>query len=134
MIGLPHFLVLAGVLLVLAYNLELFGGVLHNDAGFAVAWGGFPVLVGGYAQTGSVELAVVGGAAFATATSLAQRHLSNWARGLRRRSSRVEGSLAWRDGTEQHIDLAVLVAPAESALRVLAVAHVLLAAALLAAR
>lgn len=127
-------LMLVGVLLVLVYNLELFGGALHNDAAFALAWGGFPVLVGGFAQTGSLELAVLLGAAFATATSLAQRHLSNWARGVRRRAAGVQGTLAWRDGTEQRIDVALLVAPAESALRVIAVAHVLLAVALLAAR
>ena len=35
------FLVL-GPLLVLAYNLELFGGFVHTDAGFALAWGSFP--------------------------------------------------------------------------------------------
>lgn len=127
-------LMLVGVALVLAYNLELFGGALHNDAAFALAWGGFPVLVGGFAQTGSIELAVLIGAAFATATSLAQRHLSNWARGLRRRLASVQGTLTWRDGSEQRIEVALLVAPAEAALRLVAAAHVLLAIALLAAR
>ena len=127
-------LMLVGVALVLAYNLELFGGALHNDAAFALAWGGFPVLVGGFAQTGSIELAVLIGAAFATATSLAQRHLSSWARGLRRRLASVQGTLTWRDGSEQRIDVALLVAPAEAALRLVAAAHVLLAIALLAAR
>ena len=127
-------LMLVGVALVLAYNLELFGGALHNDAAFALAWGGFPVLVGGFAQTGSIELAVLIGAAFATATSLAQRHLSSWARGLRRRLAGVQGTLTWRDGSEQRIDVALLVAPAEAALRLVAAAHVLLAIALLAAR
>ena len=127
-------LMLVGVALVLAYNLELFGGALHNDAAFALAWGGFPVLVGGFAQTGSIELAVLIGAAFATATSLAQRHLSSWARGLRRRLASVQGTLTWRDGSEQRIDVALLVAPVEAALRLVAAAHVLLAIALLAAR
>ena len=127
-------LVLAGVVLVLGYNLELLGGVLHNDPAFALAWGGFPVLVGGFAQTGSIELPVLLGAAFATVTSLAQRHLSSWARGLRRRLAGVQGTLDWRDGSEQRIDVALLVAPAEAALRLLAAAHVLLAVALLAAR
>ena len=127
-------LVLAGVVLVFGYNLELFGGALHNDAAFALAWGGFPVLVGGFAQTGSIETPVLLGAGFAIATSLAQRHLSNWARGLRRRLAGVQGTLAWRDGSEQPIDVALLVAPAETALRLVATAHVLLAIALLAAR
>jgi len=31
-----------GPVLVLAYNFELFGGVLHNDLTFAAAWGAFP--------------------------------------------------------------------------------------------
>ena len=41
-----------GPLLVVAYNLELFGGFVHTDAGFALAWGSFPVLVAYVAQTG----------------------------------------------------------------------------------
>ena len=65
--------VVIGVVLVLAYNLELFGGALHTDHVFALGWGAFPVLVGGFAQTGAIELPVVLGAAFAAATSLAQR-------------------------------------------------------------
>src|SRR5579862_5000709 len=39
-------LVLAGALLVPAYNLELLGGRFHNDTWFAVAWGGFPAFTG----------------------------------------------------------------------------------------
>ena len=34
--------VAAGVFLVLAYNLELFGGRFHTDFWFAAAWGAFP--------------------------------------------------------------------------------------------
>src|SRR3990172_8530752 len=41
----------AGVFLVLAYNLELFGGVVHSDLWFALPWGAFPVLTGAFAQT-----------------------------------------------------------------------------------
>jgi hypothetical protein len=43
--GLLVFIAL-GPLLVLGYNLELFGGWVHTDLGFAVSWGAFPVLVG----------------------------------------------------------------------------------------
>ena len=43
-------------LLVVGYNLGLFGGVVYSDAGFAVAWGSFPVLVAYVAQTGSLAL------------------------------------------------------------------------------
>ncbi len=94
--------VLIGVVLVLGYNLELFGGALHTDHVFALGWGAFPVLVGGFAQTGSIELPVVLGAAFATATSLAQRYLSNWARRLRRGGLRVEGFVE-RPGEEREV-------------------------------
>jgi len=34
----------AGPFLVIAYNAELFGGIVHTDAGFAAAWGAFPLL------------------------------------------------------------------------------------------
>ena len=42
----------AGPVLVVAYNAELFGGIIHNDLGFAAAWGAFPALTGYVAQTG----------------------------------------------------------------------------------
>ncbi len=35
-----------GVFIVVAYNLELFGGFFHNAAVFALAWGAFPLLTG----------------------------------------------------------------------------------------
>ena len=38
--------VVAGALMVLAYNLELFGGRFHTDFWFAAAWGAFPALTG----------------------------------------------------------------------------------------
>jgi hypothetical protein len=44
---------LAGPLLVIAYNAELFGGIVHTDAGFAAAWGAFPLLTSYVAQTGA---------------------------------------------------------------------------------
>jgi hypothetical protein len=126
--------VLIGVALVVAYNLELFGGAVHSDAIFALGWGAFPVLVGGFAQTGAIELPVVLGAAFAAATSLAQRSLSNWARRLRRGSVRVEGFVEHAGEQRQVLDLATLTTPAEAALRALAAAHVLLAVALVTLR
>ncbi len=126
--------VLAGIVLVLAYNLELFGGALHTDHVFALGWGAFPVLVGGFAQTGSIELPVVLGAVFAASTSLSQRRLSNWARRLRRGGVRVEGSIVRGDGEREVLDVATLTTPAEAALQALAAAHVLLAIALVALR
>jgi len=44
-LGLLGFMV-AGAIAVVAYNLELFGGAIHNSAGFALAWGGLPALTG----------------------------------------------------------------------------------------
>jgi hypothetical protein len=126
--------VLIGVVLVLAYNLELFGGALHTDHVFALGWGAFPVLVGGFAQTGAIELPVLLAAAFAAATSLAQRYLSNWARRLRRGRLRVEGFVERAGEGREAIEVAALTAPAEAALRALAAAHVLLAAALVSLR
>src|SRR5512133_4144061 len=38
--------VVVGGFLVLAYNLEAFGGRFHTDLWFAAAWGAFPALVG----------------------------------------------------------------------------------------
>ena len=58
---------LLGPLLVLAYNLELFGGFVHTDVGFALAWGSFPVLVAYVAQTGRLAVAPVLAAAGACA-------------------------------------------------------------------
>ena len=126
--------VLTGVALVIAYNLELFGGALHTDHVFALGWGAFPVLVGGFAQTGAIELPVLLGAAFAAATSLAQRYLSNWARRLRRGGLRVEGSIERAGEAREALDVTTLTRPAELSLRALAAAHVLLAAAIVALR
>ena len=69
-----------GPLLVVAYNWELFGGFVHTDVGFALAWGSFPVLVAYVAQTGRLALSPVVAAAAAAALSAAQRRLSTPAR------------------------------------------------------
>ena len=52
--GLAVFIV-AGVVLAVAYNLELLGGRLHNDATFA-AWGAFPLVTAYYVQTSRLSL------------------------------------------------------------------------------
>ncbi|HKN95321.1 MAG TPA: hypothetical protein VJU60_13380, partial [Thermoleophilaceae bacterium] len=36
--------VAAGAFIVVAYNLELFGGRFHSDVWFALAWGAFPAI------------------------------------------------------------------------------------------
>lgn len=112
-----------GVLLLVGYNLELFGGRLHSDGVFAWAWGGFPVAVGFIAQSPHVTWSSVTAAALATlagvGTSYAQRSLSTPARALRRRISEVSGSIRWADGTVEDLDRPTLLAPLESALRAL---------------
>jgi len=123
-----------GPLLVVAYNAELFGGLVHTDAGFAAAWGAFPLLTGYVAQAGSLDWAAVLGAVAAFALAWAQRSLSTPARLLRRRVDHVEGTLTMADGSVQPIDATFLRAPLEAALHALSWAMVALAAALVVSR
>jgi hypothetical protein len=130
--------IVVGIILVLAYNLEWFGGRLHTDLGFAAAWGGFPAVVGFVAQKPPVTVAAVFGvvavALSATALSHAQRRLSTPARMIRRRLREVSGTATMVDGTRLHIDRATLLAPLDGALRTLSYAVPLLAGALVLAR
>ena len=126
--------VILGPVLVVAYNAELFGGLVHTDAGFAAAWGAFPVLTGYVAQAQAMSLAAVLGAAGAFALSLAQRSLSTPARRLRRSVRSVSGSITMADGTQAPIGPDALLAPLERALRTMSWAVVALAAGLAVAR
>jgi hypothetical protein len=119
-----------GPLLVVAYNGDLFGGAFHTDLVFALSWGAFPVLTAYVAQAGDLSWSAALGAAGATALSLAQRFLSTPARQLRRRVVDVHGSAVLADGSQTHLDRDGLLAPLERALRAIAWAVVLLAAAL----
>ena len=123
-----------GPLLVLAYNLELFGGLVHTDVGFALAWGSFPVLVAYVAQSGRLAIAPLLAAAGAFALSAAQRRLSTPARLIRRRAATIEGRVTLRDGEILPIDQQSLLAPLEGALHMMSWAVVLLATALAVAR
>ena len=127
-------LIPAGAFLVVAYNLELFGGTFHSDTWFALAWGGFPALTAYVAQTGTIRAEAVLVAAFCVALSAAQRALSTPVRRLRRSVTAVSGELTMRDGSTRPLDAAVLREPSERALRLLSVAAPLLAAGLLVAR
>jgi hypothetical protein len=131
-----------GALLVVGYNLELFGGRLHTDAAFAWAWGGFPVAVGYLAQSptqppgpdGTSAAAALLAVVAAVCTASAQRALSTSARGLRRRTAEVSGRIRHRDGRIEPISRESLLAAPERALRTLSWALPLLAAAMLLAR
>jgi hypothetical protein len=127
-------LVLVGAALVPVYNLELLGGRLHTDLGFALAWGAFPVLTAFVAQTGTLRVAPVLAACWATVLSLAQRRLSTPVRHLRRRVEAVDGALVLTDGSRRPLRREDLTGPVEAALLLLAAATVLLAAALVALR
>jgi hypothetical protein len=123
-----------GPLLVIAYNAELFHGVVHTDLGFAAAWGAFPVLAAYVGETGRLDIAPVLAAGAALGLSMAQRSLSTPARTLRRKTASVTGSMTLSDGKVVELDRARLLAPLELALRVMAWSVVLLAAALAIAR
>jgi hypothetical protein len=122
--------VAAGCILVVAYNLELFGGALHGDVQFALAWGAFPLLTAYFASARTLSLGAVVAAAGAAALSLAQRVLSTQVRDVRRRARDVRGTIDWRDGRTTPIDVAKLTQPAETALRLLTATIALLALAL----
>jgi hypothetical protein len=127
-----------GGFLVVGYNLELYGGRLHTDRVFALAWGGFPVVVGFVAQapplTWGSAAAVAAATAAGVGTSSAQRVLSTQARDLRRRTVEVSGSVLRVDGSVQRLDREGLLAPLEGALRALSWAVPLVATAALLAR
>ena len=126
--------IIVGPVLVAGYNLELFGGRLHSDIGFALAWGAFPLLTAYATQAGDLGVAAVIAAVGATALSYAQRRLSTPARLLRRQVAAVDGSLVLRDGSRRPLDAATLLLPLERSLRALAIGVCGLAAGLAVAR
>ncbi len=123
-----------GLFLVLAYNLELASGRFHSDVWFALAWGGFPVLTGYAAVAGEIRPVAVLAAVFAVLLSLAQRVLSTRVRYVRRRVTAVRGELELADASTQPLDVKSLTAAAETGLRLLSLAIVMLAATLVAFR
>jgi hypothetical protein len=122
--------IVVGPVLVAGYNLELLGGRLHTDVGFAAAWGAFPLLTSYVAQTGTVSVGALLASGAAFGVSYAQRSLSTPARMVRRRSRRVEGTIVLDDGSMERITELSLLAPLERALRSLSWAMVAFAAAL----
>ena len=135
--GINWALVLAvpvGGALVVAYNLELAGGRLHNDLTFALGWGGFPVVVGYVAQSPGPDgsaVAMVSATGAAVAFTWAQRRLSTPARELRRRTLGLDGTVHRSDGTVEAVDRNTLLAPLEGALRAMSWGMPLVAVAVL---
>jgi len=122
--------VAAGSALVVAYNLELFGGALHGEPWFALGWGAFPLLTAYFATADTIRGPALLGAAFAALLSHAQRVLSTPVRDLRRRTRRVSGEIERADGTTVPLDARDLARAPERALQILTLAVVSLALAL----
>jgi len=127
-------LVAAGAILVPAYNLELFGGRLHSDVWFALAWGAFPVVTGYVASAGTLRLEALLAAGWTTLLSLAQRRLSTPVRRIRRAALDVRGEITLADGTVEAVTRETFLASPEAALRLLTWSTVLAAATLAAFR
>jgi hypothetical protein len=126
--------IVVGAFLVVAYNLELFGGAFHSDLWFALAWGGFPALTGAFAQDGMLPAVAVLVAVACVAISAAQRALSTPVRRLRRRVESVEGTITLRDGTTEPLGVESIRGAPEAALQLLSIAMPVLAAAFVFAR
>jgi hypothetical protein len=126
--------VAVGAFLVVAYNLELFGGAFHGGLWFPAAWGAFPVLTAYFASARTLHGTAFAAAGYAFASSWAQRQLSTPVRLVRRRVVAVTGAIELDDGSTQRLDSNALAAVPERALKMLAAATVLLAVALLLVR
>lgn len=127
-------LVAAGAFLVVAYNLELFGGRVHDDVWFALAWGGFPTFTGYFVNALQIRPAGLLVTAACCLLSVAQRRLSTPVRELRRRTADVTGVQTLTSGETRPLDAHSVAAPLEGALRALWLALVILAIGAVAAR
>lgn len=127
-------LVLAGGLLVPAYNLELAGGRLHGDVWFALAWGAFPAFTGYFVNALTVGPAGLLVTAACYLLSVAQRRLSTPVRELRRHTTGLTGEQRLDDGRVLALSADSVRAPLEGALSVMWLALVVLAAGLVIVR
>jgi hypothetical protein len=109
--------VAVGAVAVPAYNLEWFGGAVHNAWGLALSWAALPILTAYFAEAETLRAPAILAAGFGTAMILVQRTLSTPVRHARRSLGSLEG-----------------VEPMEQALRILPWANILLGAALVTAR
>ena len=121
-----------GTLLAVGYVLE-WHRMLHTDLAFGLSWGGFPVLVGFWAQTEQISLAALLVALIATLLSLAQRGLSKPARYLRRNALDAHVQVEGPTGVERW-SREYLLATWERPLKLLAAATLTLAMGLLIVR
>jgi hypothetical protein len=123
--------VLAGAFMVVAYNLELFGGRFHTDFWLAAASGAFPALTSWWVNTlsfGSAKTVVAGALVVAGCFGLiaVQRRLSTPVRRLRRKTVSVSGEQRLEDGTVIELTAAEIAGPLDRSLRGLSWAVVVL--------
>jgi len=104
---------------VVAYNLELFGGRFHGDAWLVVGWSAPPILAAYLAAAGNITWQALMTAAFGCLLILAQRRLSTPIRQVRRRLPDVSDEAR-----------AELIRGAEDALQAICAAVICLAIAL----
>jgi hypothetical protein len=124
--------VLAGGFIVVAYNLELFGGRFHTDFWLAASWGAFPALTSWWVNTlsfGSAKTVVAGALVTVGCFGLTtvQRRLSTPVRRLRRRTVSVSGEQRLDDGTVIELNAREIAGPLDGSLRNLSWAVVALA-------
>lgn len=127
-------LVFFGTFMLLAYNLELWKGWFHSDIWFAILWGGFPALVGYWANAQTIGTAGILVTVSCIVLSLAQRTLSNQVRGLRRKAVTVTGRIEYQDGHSNTITVSNLISAPEKALTLLSLSLPVLALGWLVAR
>lgn len=126
--------VVFGGFIVVAYNLELFGGHFHSDLWFALAWGAFPALTAAWTSALRFTPAGLLAALACFELSVAQRRLSTPVRALRRATRGVSGTIMRSDGSIVAIDEAYLRGTPEGALRALSAAIPVLATAVVTLR
>ncbi|HEV8468323.1 MAG TPA: class I SAM-dependent methyltransferase [Candidatus Limnocylindria bacterium] len=124
-------LVATGAALVVLYAFEV--PLVHSDVGFALAWGGFPVIATA-AAAGAPAIATVAAAFGASLLSLAQRRLSTPVRRIRRKAVEVRGEVRYADGSTDTLDASRLISAPEAALRLVWLAMVAISIGALIAR
>ncbi|MEO7803309.1 MAG: hypothetical protein ABIS18_02425 [Actinomycetota bacterium] len=127
-------LIAMGAFAVVAYTLEIFGGMFHSDRAFGFFWGAFPLLTAYAAASGTVRPACIAASVWAYGLSLAQRGLSTPARRIRRKTRSIEGVITFTDGASETIQTDTILRPLEGALKALSWSVFALATALVWAR
>jgi len=114
-------LIIFGVFIVFAYNLELFRGFFHTNFWFGFAWGAFPAMTAYVAQTHTVSPALILVAVACLLYSITQRVLSLHARFWRRKVVLLLGHYFTEVPTEpnrpRYLAKQDIIQPAEVALK-----------------